>query len=127
MKSQAKMVEAFLDALGIDKVDLVGNDSGGGIAQIFAARNPDRTRSITLTNCEVHEYDVMRRYCRTHEDPAVRAELVDAIRSRGAFRRFKDAIQRHGLGDEWYAYKDRALEAIAVDWLDENQIAFSRD
>ena len=30
----------FLDALGIDKVDLVGNDSGGGIAQIFAALNP---------------------------------------------------------------------------------------
>jgi len=28
--------------LHIDQVDLVGNDSGGGICQIFAALNPDR-------------------------------------------------------------------------------------
>ena len=31
------MLSEFLDALKIDQVDLVGNDSGGGIAQIFAA------------------------------------------------------------------------------------------
>jgi pimeloyl-ACP methyl ester carboxylesterase len=34
---------------------LVGNDSGGGIAQIFAARHPDRVRSLTLTNCDAHD------------------------------------------------------------------------
>jgi pimeloyl-ACP methyl ester carboxylesterase len=57
MKDQAQMFRAFVDALGIDRVDLVGNDSGGGAAQIFAARNPDRIRTLTLTNCEVHDYD----------------------------------------------------------------------
>jgi pimeloyl-ACP methyl ester carboxylesterase len=36
-------------------VDLVGNDSGGGIAQIFAALNPERVRSFTLTNCDTHD------------------------------------------------------------------------
>src|SRR5215475_11692994 len=35
--ANANMIRQFLDALGIDRVDLVGNDSGGGIAQIFAA------------------------------------------------------------------------------------------
>ncbi len=30
-------------------MDLVGNDSGGGIAQIFAALHPQRVRSLTLT------------------------------------------------------------------------------
>src|SRR5215470_12045685 len=34
--ANANMLMEFLDALKIDKVDLVGNDSGGGIAQIFA-------------------------------------------------------------------------------------------
>ena len=34
------------------QVDLVGNDTGGAIAQIFAARHPDRIRSLTLTNCD---------------------------------------------------------------------------
>lgn len=53
--ANAEMLLQFLDALKIDKVDLVGNDSGGGIAQIFAANHPDRVRSLTLTNCDTHD------------------------------------------------------------------------
>src|SRR5579875_430704 len=34
-ESQARMLFQFLDALGVDRVDLVGNDSGGAIAQIM--------------------------------------------------------------------------------------------
>jgi len=41
--------------LKIDKVDLVGNDSGGGIAQIFSALYPERVRSLTLTDCDTHD------------------------------------------------------------------------
>src|SRR5262245_50186320 len=53
--ANATMLEQFLDALRIEQVDLVGNDSGGGIAQIFAARNPQRVRSLTLTDCDAHD------------------------------------------------------------------------
>ena len=53
--ANAVMLREFLDALGIDRVDLVGNDSGGGIAQIFAATHPERVRSLTLTNCDTHD------------------------------------------------------------------------
>jgi pimeloyl-ACP methyl ester carboxylesterase len=49
------MLREFLDALSIDRVDVVGNDSGGGIAQIFAASFPDRIRSLTLTNCDASD------------------------------------------------------------------------
>jgi pimeloyl-ACP methyl ester carboxylesterase len=49
------MLEAVCHAINLDKVDLVANDSGGGIAQIFAARHPERVRSLTLTNCDVHD------------------------------------------------------------------------
>src|SRR5215475_8236657 len=52
--ANARMLVQFLDALKIDKVDLVGNDSGGGIAQIFAALNPGRIRTRTLTDCDAH-------------------------------------------------------------------------
>src|SRR5262245_31978666 len=53
--ANAEMLEQFLDRLGIAQVDLVGNDSGGGIAQIFAARHPERLRSLTLTDCDAHD------------------------------------------------------------------------
>lgn len=53
--ANARMLAEFLDALGIDRVDLVGNDSGGGIAQIFAAHHPQRVRSLTLSNCDCHD------------------------------------------------------------------------
>jgi len=53
--ANAKMLKQVLDVLKIDKVDLIGNDSGGGIAQIFAALNPERVRTLTLTNCDTHD------------------------------------------------------------------------
>jgi len=53
--ANAKMLQEFIDALNIDRVDLVGNDSGGGIAQIFAALYPERVRSLTLTDCDTHD------------------------------------------------------------------------
>ena len=53
--ANANMILEFLDGLGIEQVDLVGNDSGGGIAQIFAANNPQRVRSLALSDCDVHD------------------------------------------------------------------------
>jgi pimeloyl-ACP methyl ester carboxylesterase len=53
--ANAKMLKEVLDALKIEQVDLVGNDSGGGIAQIFAALHPERVRTLTLTNCDAHD------------------------------------------------------------------------
>jgi pimeloyl-ACP methyl ester carboxylesterase len=53
--AQARMIAEVLDALGIAQIDLIGNDSGGAIAQIFAAHYPDWLTSLVLTNCDVHD------------------------------------------------------------------------
>jgi pimeloyl-ACP methyl ester carboxylesterase len=53
--AQATMVAQLCDALDLGTIDLVGNDSGGGIAQLFAASHPARLRTLTLTNCDVHD------------------------------------------------------------------------
>jgi pimeloyl-ACP methyl ester carboxylesterase len=45
-------LEDFCDALGLTGIDLVANDTGGAIAQIFAARHPQRLATLTLTNCD---------------------------------------------------------------------------
>jgi pimeloyl-ACP methyl ester carboxylesterase len=54
-RAQAHMIAEVLDKLGIQRIDLVANDSGGAIAQIFAAHYPNRLTSLVLTNCDVHD------------------------------------------------------------------------
>jgi pimeloyl-ACP methyl ester carboxylesterase len=53
--AQAAMLAAFCRAMKLDQVDVVANDSGGGIAQIFAARHPGLIRSLVLTDCDTHD------------------------------------------------------------------------
>jgi pimeloyl-ACP methyl ester carboxylesterase len=54
LTSLAEFVLDCCDALDLAEVDLVGNDTGGAVAQVFAARHPERLNTLTLTNCEAH-------------------------------------------------------------------------
>jgi pimeloyl-ACP methyl ester carboxylesterase len=53
--AQAEMMAALLDTLGVDAVDVVCNDSGGTVAQLFAVRYPRRVRTILFTTCDVNK------------------------------------------------------------------------
>jgi pimeloyl-ACP methyl ester carboxylesterase len=53
--TQVEMLAALLEKLKIRDVDLVGNDSGGFVSQLFLAKYPQRVRSLLLTNCDVDE------------------------------------------------------------------------
>lgn len=55
---QAEMLIELVEALGCGPVDLVGNDSGGAICQVFAGRRPDLVRSLALTNCDTADNTV---------------------------------------------------------------------
>jgi pimeloyl-ACP methyl ester carboxylesterase len=48
----ANALTALCNAIEIERLDLVANDTGGAVAQIFAATNSHRLRSLTLTNCD---------------------------------------------------------------------------
>jgi pimeloyl-ACP methyl ester carboxylesterase len=51
----AKLVADLMDALDLKDVTLVGNDSGGAIAQIVAARYSARVGRLVLTTCDAYE------------------------------------------------------------------------
>ena len=51
-RDQVAMIVALLDQLGIARVDLVANDSGGAVAQLFLVAFPERVRTLLLTNCD---------------------------------------------------------------------------
>jgi pimeloyl-ACP methyl ester carboxylesterase len=48
-------VVEFLDAVGLDRVTLVGNDTGGAICQLVAAHHPERVARLVLTPCDAYE------------------------------------------------------------------------
>lgn len=51
----AGMIDSFLEALSLEGVTLVGNDTGGAISQVTAAEHPKRIGRLVLTNCDAYE------------------------------------------------------------------------
>jgi Uncharacterised protein family (UPF0158) len=76
---------------------------------------------------EIHEWSIMERFAQSLTDVAVSDELDAALHGRGAFRRFKNAVHRLGIADEWYRFRDVALEEIAIEFLEANGIAYQRE
>lgn len=48
----ARLVLEFLDALDLQDVTLVGNDTGGAICQFVLDERPDRIARVVFTNCD---------------------------------------------------------------------------
>ncbi|MCV7417420.1 alpha/beta fold hydrolase [Mycolicibacterium litorale] len=48
----AQRVIELIEHLGLKRIDLVANDTGGAVAQIVAARSGDRISTLTLANCD---------------------------------------------------------------------------
>ena len=61
----------------------------------------------------------------TYEDRAPTWHL--ARDSSGAFRRFRHMIDKHHLENAWNRFRGKALEEIAIEWLDAHGIAYTRD
>jgi Uncharacterised protein family (UPF0158) len=76
---------------------------------------------------DIHEYAIIEQFCIQIEDVELSNELLFQIRGSGAFQRFKHAIHRYNIADDWYRYRQTALERIAIDWLDANAIPYEID
>ncbi len=74
---------------------------------------------------DIHEYRIMEEFCSSVRDQGMKEDLLDKIRGRGAFRRFKDAIYSFGIEEPWYQFRREALEEIAIEWLEEHDIPYT--
>ena len=69
------------------------------------------------------DYRDMERFIGTVEDSHLRERLWNAIRGRGAFRRFKDLLARHPQVEEaWFEFKDARLQKRVANWLAYHEI-----
>lgn len=71
---------------------------------------------------EINEYRMMEYFI--YELPAgrIRDVLEQAIRGKGAFRRFKDRLFDLEMEQEWYKYRDVCYEKIAREWCEKYRI-----
>lgn len=69
-------------------------------------------------------YRLMEDFCGTVEDARIRERLEDAIRGKGAFRRFKDMVRRTGVEQDWYAFRNAAILEVARAFLEEHEIPY---
>ncbi len=76
---------------------------------------------------DIHEYEIMKRFCYTVEDDELRDRLLYGISGRGAFRFFKDKIYEHEITDDWYEYRYQAFREIAKDWLESHNFAYTEE
>ena len=76
---------------------------------------------------DIHEYAIMENFCYSIDDPRLRGELLNAIRGHGVFSRFKSVIHSRKIQNAWFAFKRAALERIAIDWLEDNGIAYTTE
>lgn len=78
-------------------------------------------------NFDIHEYRIMEDFCFSFEDRRVGENLRRLIKGSGAFRRFKHAIHSMGIEKSWYEFKRAKLEEMAIEWLEEQEIPYTRD
>ncbi len=55
LTAQTAMLLRFLDELGLERVTLVGHDTGGGVALIMAIEHPDRLNRVVLSNIVAYD------------------------------------------------------------------------
>src|SRR5271168_5109876 len=72
----ARQIIAFAEALELEDVTLVGNDTGGAICQFLLDSDASRIGRVVLTNCDAF----------TNFPPAPFGQLFKAFRSPGAIR-----------------------------------------
>ena len=79
------------------------------------------------TKYDIDEYSIMENFCTSLDKQEIGDILYDLISGSGAFRRFKDAIYKYRVEDEWFKYRDNAIKEIAIEWCRENNIEFDKE
>lgn len=108
MEGVAAIVGEFLDALDLQDVVLVGNDTGGAVAQILSTTADSRLGALVLTSCDAFE----------HFPPPIIRPLIEAARARPVFAAALQPLRtRFARGRAYGALAHADIDGLAVEWL----------
>lgn len=93
------------------------------LPQVKRALEDDRILALP-DRVHIDEWRMMQDFADQQDDCHCRVALSDAVHGSGAFRHFRRAIAQLGMEEQWRRYRDKALEGVARDWLEENGLRY---
>lgn len=73
---------------------------------------------------DVDDWEIMHDFARSIRTEKISEDLLEAIHGAGAFQHFKHMLSIHRLEPRWHEFRTEALRQIAIDWCEENDIAW---
>gem|GEM_PF-297958 len=74
---------------------------------------------------DINEYHIMEQFIWELPEGAVQNTLENAIRGKGAFRRFRDAVRRFGLEEQWDDFQAAEYRRKAAEWCEGHGFGYS--
>jgi pimeloyl-ACP methyl ester carboxylesterase len=108
MEGIAAILGDFLESLELHDVVLVGNDTGGALAQILATTADQRLGALVLTSCDAFE----------HFPPPILKPLIAAARTRPAFLAALQPMRtRLGRRRGYWGLAHADIDQLVREWL----------
>lgn len=107
MEGIAAIVGELLHALALEDVVLVGNDTGGAIAQLVATSAPERLGALVLTGCDAFEHfppPILKPFIAAAKFPPAFHAALQPMRTRFGRKRGFGALAHADIDDlvaEW--------------------------
>ncbi len=117
-ESLAAIVDHALNALGIERLHLIGHSMGGGIAISFALREPERVATLTLISSASLGPDINAAFIDRFVRAARRREAIEALN----LLVYDPALVSRAMIEDVLRYKrldgvPEALVAFAEEWF----------
>ncbi|MGA8117793.1 MAG: alpha/beta hydrolase [Actinocatenispora sp.] len=109
----AQVVEDLCAELDLTGLDLVANDTGGAVSQVFAVHHKERLATFTLTNCETHDNIPPKAF-----KPTVLLARTGLLALMGPRMVRDPAKARANVFGKGYQYPDRLSDEMLLAYLE---------
>ena len=73
---------------------------------------------------EINVYSIMENFSLSITNEKIRELVYSSLKGKGAFRRFKDTLNKYGIMEEWYKFRDETIRELAIEWCEENNLEY---
>lgn len=94
---------------------------------VFALDDESRKYIPLPDKAERNDYHTMEMFIESLDDPQAREWLENAIRGKGAFRRFRGACEKFHLLNDWYDFEYQAHLDLAAAWCEDHGIVYDME